>query len=201
MLATPYNIAIAKQLELTDRELSQKEDAQRTHKHDFENHQKNRYTESINEKLVRHDFVNNVLKRSKTAPAKINKPEVNLSGSGKFAEVVYKKQMPIIGSGKVDMVKDEPMKDVPVKKSVVGAKRKTKSVEPKSELVKSESVKSVASEPVKTVKKRVSKKQPVNKYDGLKWTAIVSAVMKDEKLSMKKAIEHIKAHNLYVKKS
>jgi hypothetical protein len=47
----------------------------------------------------------------------------------------------------------------------------------------------------------VKKSEPLpKKYDGMKWTQIVSAVMKEHKLSMKKAIEYIKSNNLYVKK-
>jgi hypothetical protein len=191
MISSRYHRLIAQKVNNNERLAIARENAN-DRDEPIQHHEFSRHTNTLGEKIREAESLLPKKKVTFAKPVESMKVEPVkglVVGSGKSSEEVekdYKKQVPKVGGGNMEMAKEEPPKRVlgGAKKTVKGAKLLTKAEEP---VAKNEEL--VAS-PL----------EGGSKYSGLKWNDLIKAVCKNRKCAVKEAIEYIKSRNLYKKK-
>jgi hypothetical protein len=235
MISTRYNRLIAQKVNNNERLAASRENANNRDE-PVQYHEQTRHTSTLGEKLREAE---RLLPKKKVTFAKpvekvaVVKPVNGLVvGSGKSSdksseevEKDYKKQVPKVGGGNMEMAMpkqlDEPPKRVlgGAKKTVKGAKLLTKAVDAstahgrnRASLEASANTSNDAQLGTRAAEQPVASPleggsaanelaqlgtSAVTKYSGLKWNDLIKAVCKDRKCAMKEAIAHIKSNNLY----
>ena len=193
MISTKYNKLIARKVNNNER-LATSRESLNNREEPVQHHEQTRHTSTLGEKLREAE---QMLPKKKVTFAKPVEPVKGLVvGSGKSSDEVekdYKKQVPKVGGGNMEMAKEEPPKRVlgGAKKTVKGAKLLTKVEVPVAK------VEVPISENVGEMNKNSSSQGGSKSYSGLKWNDLIKAVCKDRKCAMKEAIAYIKSNNLY----
>jgi hypothetical protein len=206
MISTKYNKLIARKVNNNER-LATSRESLNNREEPVQHHEQTRHTSTLGEKLREAEQMlpkKKVTFAKPVEPVKVESVKVEpvkglVVGSGKSSDEVekdYKKQVPKVGGGNMEMAKEEPPKRVlgGAKKTVKGAKLLTKVEVPVAK------VEVPISENVGEMNKNSSSQGGSKSYSGLKWNDLIKAVCKDQKCAMKKAIAHIKSNNLYEKK-
>jgi hypothetical protein len=201
MISTRYNRLIAQKINNNERLAISRESAN-NREEPVQHHEQTRYTSTLGEKLREAEQMlpkKKVTFAKPVEPVKVEPVKGLVVGSGKSSDEVekdYKKQVPKVGGGNMEMAKEEPPKRVlgGAKKTVKGAKLLTKVEVPVAK------VEVPISENVGEMNKNSSSQGGSKSYSGLKWNDLIKAVCKDRKCAMKEAIAHIKSNNLYEKK-
>jgi hypothetical protein len=196
MISTKYNKLIARKVNNNER-LATSRESLNNREEPVQHHEQTRHTSTLGEKLREAE---GMLPKKKVTFAKPVEPVKGLVvGAGKSdvkmeeVEKEYKKQVPKVGGGNMEMAKEEPPKRVlgGAKKTVKGAKLLTKVEVPVAK------VEVPISENVGEMNKNSSSQGGSKSYSGLKWNDLIKAVCKDRKCAMKEAIAYIKSNNLY----